>query len=227
MDNPVINYGRTYQSPVASTIFEVTSPYSSLQLVETSDPNTLITQMAVGETATFLVNVTLPEGITFIPNVTVDTFNGTDLGVLTIVDVGVLSIAVPYSNPFSRVADFNKDNYLDWASIGFGSVQNPANNVRNRSDIVVFYVKTVVPPSVNNTGGTKLKFRSALSYALSNSNFTEDEFKFEFVIVQPLLTWTVDWTSPTFGDAGDVISGVISISHRTVCFILFFFLCCC
>lgn len=216
--SPETRYGRTYTSTIFKTPLFISSPYSSLSLHNTSDPYTTSSLVAVGEMATFFVNLTLPEGTTFLPNVRVNTFNDSNIGVLAITEVGLFSISsnVPSTGYFSSITSSSRA--ADTASVGFASMLNIANNQRNRSDIVVFYFKTVAPPVQSNVGGTNLKFISSVQFFNGSANITaEQPHSHTLKIVQPVLQWTVVWDTPSYGDAGDLLTGVVTISHTTVC----------
>lgn len=187
-------------------------PYSEINLISTSNTETLTNGVTVGEYATFKLNFTIPEGVTLYPRLMIRSWNNT-AGILFIVNI---TLTLPSNiNGTKRVIefdDYNQDSYNDTVVITFDSLVNQANNVADSNDWIVVELVTFVTPSVINTQGMLLILSGSLSHSNGTNTIVEATRYSYLRIVMPELTWIID-SNVTRGDAGDFVDFNVTIFH--------------
>jgi large repetitive protein len=228
------NYG-----PVRDTeTFTIDLPSLSKRVVNTDIPATQFLQLqpqvqdvAIGETVTYLVTLRLPEATTnivvtdFLPRAPGAPPSAGDMEWISseIVAIGrnLQFIGPPPPGGVPVVGDegevtsrFN-DGVLDTVRWNFGLVTNRADNIESEDDLIVFQIVARVPNEPANQPRDVLINLAQTQYSRADGS-TGLVIQSEAVeIVGPELN--VDKTaSITTGDAGDVVTYTVTITHEAL-----------
>lgn len=187
-------------------------PVSVFAVTNTSDPLVPWGFVAQGEGITHFVNITVPKGTTL--NVKVVVTFPSSVGLVRVTDITIASLPsyMTTTGYATGLTDTNNDKIADTATLVIGALTNYPTGVSSDSNQAVFaFTGTVVPSSLNNAG-VILVTSAQFSYSNGTATSTEAVHSTSLQLVQPILVWTVVWSTAS-GDAGDIVTCAITIQH--------------
>ena len=222
--------GRTSSDSDPATL-SITAPGLTKAVVNSSLPetgsnrfNTTRPDLAIGELVTYQMTLSLREGVT-VATLTDDLPSSLATGILSVVSSRVVSIggnttggataggnlagsslAVGATGVASNV-NFRGDTLNDRVVFNFGNVQNTPDNVANGLDQIVVEIVARVENVGANTSGDSLINRASLNYGNGTVAATAT-----IDVVEPQLD-IQKTASPNNGDAGDIITYTLILSH--------------
>lgn len=195
----------------ASTTIAIISPELDKNILDTSlfltsssqfDPN--LVDLAIGEQITYRITITVPEGTStltltdLLPLINAGTVVFTSAQVVEIggnISGSALAVGAPGVVAGSTV------------TFDFGTVVNAPDNVNNRLDRIVVDVTGTLTDLPENVAGVEVINTATLDYGFGT---VSDNAVAE--IVEPLLDIQKE-VVPTTGDAGDIFTYTVVVSH--------------
>ena len=190
----------------------VTTPTVSKELLDTNQPFTAGTQVAVGEQVQYRVTITIPEGQSasasfedvLDPGLAFVSCDQITASPVLSADLGFDCANAAFSEiPGGSTTEVNQSRAM---TVEFGQVSNPDTDNGTAETVTIDYTAVVLNAGPVQRGNT-LGNTAAWSWDSS----TETETGPVLTVVEPLLT-AAKTASPSNGDAGDVINYEITFS---------------
>lgn len=168
------------------------------------------TNVSIGEVVSLFYNIDLIQGMASSASLVASLPNGFTVLSSKVVSVGNSDGCTVLSNgDAGAVTDENGDGKDDTASFVFGDLCNQIDGILDADDQVVIEVVALVEDIPSNVAGSLLAVNGSLSF----TNYTVLS-NITLMIVEPVLTWSLEWSSAT-ADAGDNVVASVVLEHST------------
>ncbi|MEL6644184.1 MAG: isopeptide-forming domain-containing fimbrial protein [Pseudomonadota bacterium] len=196
------DYSLTDTAEVATATAEIAK-----DVVASSNPDTVGTDLAIGEEVTFEIVVTLPEGNS--EDVVLQDVLPTTPGTLQFVSANVVSIGDNITGPDLPPTITNAGATT---TFDFGDLNNFVDLTLDPDDLITVQVTALVTDIAANEAGDALTNTATLFFTDGNGNPADVSDTATVDLVEPSLD--IDKVaSPTTGDAGDVITYTVTSTN--------------
>ncbi len=212
---------RTYGPLEAEAMVAVDVPSLAKTVLSTSEPHTGSpffgpnrVDLTPGEEVVFEIVATIPEGVTALVLLR-DSLPASGSGVLEALSAEVITVGsglqAAAANPVPVLSDEKlSDGRMDTVSFDFGPVTNPPDMVVDDRDSITVRIRARVVDVPSNASGDRLRNTALVDF----SGALQPTASARVDLVEPFLV--VDKSGDqSSGDAGDVVTFTLAISHRS------------